>query len=111
MAKFKDFGGKSEQDLEPVSFKIWDEEFHCVKVMQGKVMLDMVAKSGSDDPSESAGLISKFFSQVLLDESLERFNALLEDKDKIVTVDTLAEIVSWLTEQYTNRPSEGSQVS
>jgi hypothetical protein len=111
MAKFKDFGGKTEQELEPVSFQLWGEEFHCVKSIQGKVMLDMVSKSSSEDPSESAGLVTSFFDQVLLDESLERFNKLLESKDKIVTVDTLAEIVSWLTEQYTNRPSEGSQVS
>jgi hypothetical protein len=111
MAKFKDFGTRSAGDIEPVSFKIYDEEFHCIPQIQGRVLLNMVANSGSDDPAEAANTINNFFSAVLKKESLDRFNALLEDEDKIVTVDTLGEIVGWLTEQYSNRPTEGSSAS
>jgi hypothetical protein len=111
MAKFKDFGGNTAENAEPISFKIFDEEFHCIPQIQGKVLLNMVAGSNSDDPAASAGVITEFFDSVLKEESLKRFNLLVEDKDRIVSVETLSEIVGWLAEQYTNRPTEGSSAS
>ena len=104
MTRFKDFGGSSNADIEPVTFKIHGEEFHCVKQLQGRVLLDIVAESSSDDPVKTAAVMNKFFDTVLLDESAVRFNALLTDKEKIVSVETLAEIVSWLVEEYSDRP-------
>ena len=56
-------------------------------------------------------MISGFFGHVLTDESAERFNLLLEDKERIVLVETLSEIVSWLMTEYTNRPEEQPEVS
>jgi hypothetical protein len=106
MSKFRDFGSTNLDELEPVSFKIHDEEFHCIKAMQGKVLLDMIAKSSSDDAAEQASIVTDFFAQVLEDESLERFNALVTDKHRIVTTETLAEITSWLIEQYADRPNQ-----
>jgi hypothetical protein len=115
MSRFKDFGSKVVENLEPISFKIWDEEFSCVPQLQGKVLLDMVSSvntdSDSSDASSQAKAINDFFSSVLTDESEKRFNALLTDKERIVSVDTLGEIVGWLVEQYTNRPTERSQDS
>jgi coenzyme F420-reducing hydrogenase beta subunit len=106
MSKFRDFGSTNLDELEPISFKIHDEEFHCIRAMQGKVLLDMIAKSSSEDPAEQAGIVTSFFAQVLDDESLERFNALVTDKHRIVTTETLAEITSWLIEQYSDRPNQ-----
>jgi hypothetical protein len=114
MSRFKDFGSKVDENLEPISFKIWDEEFHCVKQLQGKVLLDMVASVSDGDNADSASqarAITDFFATVLLAESETKFNTLLLDKEKIVSVDTLGEIVGWLVEQYTNRPTERPQDS
>jgi hypothetical protein len=75
-------------------------------------MLDLVAQSNnSDDPAAAALIVNKFFKQVLTDESYTRFDALLTDKQKIVTVETLAEITGWLVEEYTDRPTKGPEVS
>jgi hypothetical protein len=74
-------------------------------------MLDFVKLSSSEDPSESAGAILKFFEKVLVAESFERFNALAEDPERIVTVQTLADIVGWIMEEYSNRPLEGFERS
>ncbi len=52
MTKFRDFGSPKIENAEPISFKIFEEEYICVPVMPGKVMLDMVAKSGSADAAE-----------------------------------------------------------
>lgn len=107
MTKFKDFGaGKSVEDREPISFKLHEEEFFCVKHIQGKVLLDLIAKSGSDDASVSAEIMSSFFDYVLVDESAKRFDKLIHDKEKIVHVETLSEIVAWLIEQYGDRPNQ-----
>lgn len=105
MARFKDFGaGKEQKEREPVSFKLHDEEFNCVTNIQGKVLLDIIAKSTSEDPSESARVMTEFFENILTDESFKRFDKLVHAKDKFVHVETLSEIVGWLMEQYSDRP-------
>lgn len=107
MAKFKDFGSGADNIVsDPISFKLYEEEFHCVPALQGKTLLSFVADSNSEDPVTQAQTIEKFFDYVLTDESLERFNALQETKDKIVSVETLGEIIGWVVGQYTDRPEE-----
>lgn len=112
MTKFRDFGsGKSAGEKEPVTFKIHGEEFSCREELQGKTLLDLVARSSSEDASEAAKTISNFFENVLLEESYKRFNDLLTHPDKIVSVETLAEISGWLVEVYAGRPEEEPKVS
>jgi len=112
MAKFKDFGsGTSTGEKEPVTFMIYGETFNCRPELQGKVLLDLVARSSGDDPADAAKTISDFFKNVLVEESYSRFDSLLTDPDKIVSVETLGQISSWLVEVYTARPTEGLEVS
>jgi len=110
-SRFRDFGSGAPVDAAPLSFKLHGEEFHCVQQIQGKVLLDLVADSAGDDAAKNAMIIDSFFSSVLLDESFARFNTLLKDKEKIVSVETLAQITGWLIEEYTNRPTERPEVS
>jgi hypothetical protein len=111
MAKFRDFGNVSlNEKLEPISFAINGEEFHCIPAIPGKILLEMVAKSSSEDAADQAAMVNDFFSQVLLDESLERFNALVVDKERVVTAETLGEITGWLVEQYGDRPNPQPEV-
>ena len=112
MTKYRDFGsGKSTGEVEPVTFKIHDEEFSCRTELQGKALLDLVAQSSSEDPSQAAKTIGNFFKNVLLEESYKRFDSLLTSSDKIVSVETLAEISGWLVEVYAGRPEEEPKVS
>lgn len=110
MAKFKDFGAPKVEGAEPISFKLFDEEFYCIPTMPGKVLLDIVAKSASKDPVEQASVITEFFSSVLTAESLVRFDKLIVDKERVVTTETLGEITGWLVEQYGERPEEQPEV-
>ena len=110
-SRFKDFGSGGEIATEPLVFKVHDEEFTAIPTIQGKVLMDLVSKSQSEDSIEAMGVVSTFFDKVLVDESLERFNALLEDKDRIVTMETLGEIVSWLIEEYSGRPNQQPEES
>jgi hypothetical protein len=107
MTRFKDFGsGSVDPNALPISFKLHGEEFHCVKQLQGKVMLELISGSGSEDPTRNADAVNLFFSKVLLKDSYEKFSKMQEDQEKIVSVETLAEITSWLVEEYSNRPTD-----
>lgn len=106
MAKFKDFGTPNTDNLEPISFKLYGEEFHCRPQIPGKVMIDIAAKTADEEnAAANASMINDFFSAVLMGDSADRFNALAEDPDRVVTIDQIMEIVSWLMEQYADRPT------
>jgi hypothetical protein len=67
----------------------------------------MVKKAGDEtDPTAAASVIESFFDLTLLPESLERFNNLLNDPEKIVSVETLSEITGWLVGEYSERPTK-----
>lgn len=115
--RFKDFGGTAAEQT-PLSFKIHGEEFHCRPAIQGKTLLNIVAGADESDGAAVARTINDFFEKTLLPESLDKFNVLINDPEKIVTVDTLGEITAWLVEQYSLRPmqqpepsSSGQQIS
>ena len=110
-ARFKDFGAGGGANQEPLSFKLHGEEFKCRPSIQGKVLLDMVANAATIDGAGAALIIPTFFAKVLEEESYARFTSLLEDPNKIVSVEALGEITSWLLEQYASRPTQGSEDS
>lgn len=108
MPRYKSFGSPvspSEAD-KPLTFELYNEEFFAVGQIQGKVLMSLVKNANIENAAESADTLIGFFDEVLLPESLERFNVLTSSKDKIVPVETLAEIVGWLVEEYSGRPEE-----
>ena len=109
MSRFKDFGAPLEDNAkESLSFKLYGEEFNCRPAIQGKVLLKFAASSSSEDAADSTNAILGFFGVALLPESHERFEKLIEDPDKIVSVETLGEIIGWILETYSNRPTQVS---
>lgn len=108
--RYRDFGS-SATTTEPLTFKLYEQEFQCRPALQGKVLLEMAVAGSVDDNSAAAAIVDTFFAKALLPESLERFNTLLSDPEKIVTVETLGEIAGWLTEQYSGRPQLGPEPS
>ncbi len=112
MTRFKDFGTVDLSAIEHPTFALYGETFTCKKAMQGRVLLSMVAKSGdANNAAAGAQAITEFFDYVLVEESSARFNALLNHPEKIVEVEKLSEIVAWLIEEYTNRPTLRPEVS
>lgn len=109
--RFKDFGAGSETNKEPLSFKLYDEEFECYPAMPGKVLLDFISRSNNDDNTAMATIINDFFQKILKAESFERFNALLDDPERVVTVESLGEITAWLLEEYASRPTQQPEES
>jgi hypothetical protein len=97
MARFKDFGAGLAPSTDPISFTLHGENF--------------VAQSGGDDAAASAAIVSRFFKEVLLEESFERFEILVADPDRIVSVETLGEITGWLVGEYSERPTQQPESS
>lgn len=116
--RHKSFTPKNRKKSPPLTFELYDETFKAYPDLQGAVILDFAASmsesntqiDGDDEDAGGAGgaaaanLIVTFFEKALLPESLERFNKLIRDPDKIVEAELLAEIVGWLMENYTSRP-------
>ena len=109
--RFKDFGSGNKVNEEPLKFQLHGEEFECRPSLQGKILLDLVANSDENDGAAIARTMDKFFKMTLLEESYGRFNTLLEDPDRIVSVETLGEITAWLVEEYSGRPTPGPEDS
>jgi len=103
--RFKDFGSGGEASAEPLQFALHGETFSCRPAIQGKFLLSLVAGTDEDDPGAAAETVTRFFKYVIVSEDYERFEALLDDPDRIVSVETLGEITGWLVEQYATRPT------
>lgn len=110
MARFKDFGADQDKPKEAMSFKLHEEEFFCRPSIPGKAILNLVSKSSSqENAGEAAEAIVDFFKVVLFPESYERFDALTVDPDRVVTMEKLGDIVGWLAEEYSDRPTSRSE--
>lgn len=109
MARFKDFGSPKSEKESP-TFKLHGEEFVAVPEIQGVTLMSFVEAASSENTAEAASLTVKFFEEVLEEESLERFRKLTKSKTKNVSVETLADIVTWLIEEYSQRPEEQREV-
>lgn len=107
MTRFKDFGSGSDlSEKEPIVFKLHGEEFTCKPAIQGKALINLAKTTAGDDAGAAADTIDRFFDYVLVEADKPRFQALLLDPDRIVTVETISDIIAWLIEEYTQRPNQ-----
>lgn len=105
--KFKDFGKTLTLDeYPPITFALNGEEFTCRSAMPGTMLLDFVRRADSDQGGMAADAVIDFLSKSLEEGDAERFQTMINDPDVIVQVETLGEIVGWLVEQYTARPTK-----
>jgi hypothetical protein len=113
--RHKSFKVKNIEESEPLTFDLGGEEFSCYPEVQGKTILDImrVASEGDEDTRGVMMAVSvlTFFEKVMPPEEYERFGKLMEDPKRIVPMETLSEIMSWLMEEYTDRPTEPSSGS
>jgi len=113
--RHKSFEVRNVEEAEPLSFDLGGEEFLCYPEVQGKTILDIM-KVAAEGDEDSRGLLMAvsvldFFVKVMPPEEYERFEKLMEDEKRIVPMDVLSEIMSWLIEEYTGRPTTPSSGS
>ena len=62
--RFRDFGS-GNAITEPLTFKLYEQEFQCRPALQGKVLLQMAVAGTEDDGAASAKLVETFFAKAL----------------------------------------------
>lgn len=95
----------------PVTFELDGEEFTAVPQVPGARLLDFIADADSGDGGRAAQALVDFLTGVIVEEDRERFVSLIHDPDKVVEIDTLAEICEWMVGEYAKRPTELSSPS
>lgn len=110
-ARHKSFASSNEDITEeekaPVTFDIADETFTAKPDIQGIVLMDFLEESTSGGVSSIVAFKS-FLKEALEEEEYKRFNTYLRTAPKQIPVETITEIVQFLIEEYTSRPTKAS---
>lgn len=104
---------RSEKDLpEPLTFDLLGGKynFECKPVLQGAVILDFVAASEDGGAGGAAHMTDLIVEALKDDDEVARFNEVIRSKkvEDTVSIEELGEIVAWLVEEYTSRPTQAS---
>lgn len=110
---------ESPQAKDPVTFEVggyressgevWKETFTALPVAPSGVLDDLATSSILDEKGNriyNAPSLLAFFEGVLIEPDVIRFRSLTHDKDRIVSIDQLGEIMLWLGEELTGHPTE-----
>lgn len=98
---------KEKAPVEPIEFELEGETFEAYGQVPGAVLLDFIAASSNEDSSGTAGAILGYLKSSMNKENFSRFDRLTRDPEKIIELQTLADIVAYLIEERTaNRPTE-----
>lgn len=123
--KFIDEPTQEGDEPEPIAFTLggvgsidgqkWEESFSAVPVAPGGVLDDLTSSVSLDERTGNTVVhhmrVLQFFRGVLIDDDVERFEALVRDKNRVVPLEKLADILAWLTEELTGRPTQPSSTS
>lgn len=88
--------------------EVWEEAFTCVPVAPAGVLDDLAASVTTDGKGNqifNAPSLLNFMRGVLVDADVPRMEALAHDKRRLLELQTLGELVMWLSEQLLGRPS------
>lgn len=101
--RHRSFGTAGKKSV-PITFDVAGEEFTARGSLPGITVVEFAEKSKEGGLST----INDIFEMALLPESHERFDTLIHDPEKEIDLETLTEIMGWLVEQYTSRPTKAS---
>ncbi len=110
---FKDFTKKRSE----IAFGLDGETFECVKALAPDDLQKFALAMQGNGSEEKIAIdvmlerVKNAFGFVLQDEAKPRFLAKFSDRENPVDIEQLTDIVGWLTEQYTARPTEPSSDS
>lgn len=112
MPEIKDFTKPRKR----IQFKIDDDVFEAASAIPAEVLMDFAAQFAGMDPENAPvdkqlEAFRSVLSLVLLEESLDRFNARLRDRSNPIDIEQIEEIITWLFAEYGLRPTELSSGS
>jgi hypothetical protein len=104
MARTKKFsGGTKITDFDEVFFELNEQRFDCHRAIQGAVLLEFARYA--DEEGGGAKALYDFLKGSMSESEYERLQAVLRDPEVIIDIEVIGEIVSWLVEVYSSRPT------
>ncbi len=110
MARRRDFdAAASARDLEPIFFTVRGDDYEAIPECPGGLLLDLAAANDSGKTEASTAV--KLLDAVLTGDSAERFKTALRRPDNPISLGDLTDIIQWLVEEYTGRPTQQPSAS
>lgn len=106
--KIKSFTpAKRDETLKPITFELLGEEFEAYPKVAGIAVLEFIASSEDNNSSTAKGILD-YLKNAMSDEQYTRFYKLVSAPEHEVEISTLSEIVGYLIEEQTARPTSAS---
>lgn len=103
--RFKDFdeidAAEAEAQQEPPEFKLGGVRFKCVAAPKATSVAKL-SKAGEGDVTA----LLDYLRSLVVAEQREEFDAVLDSDEVIIKIERLADLVTWLAEEYTGRPTK-----
>lgn len=109
-AAVKTFSFYRETIPEPIPFVLNGRDFRIQPVISGMQLLQFVAAT-TQGGAESAVAVLDFLKAVVLPEDWDAFIEVTSDPRSGLGPEELGELAGWMSEQYTERPTEQSPMS
>jgi hypothetical protein len=103
-----DTDGTPETEVAPLGFDIAGESFEVLAEAPGIILLEFIEATTSDEKGASAAALTRFLRSVMADGEWVRLSAVLHDPKNRIDIKTISEIVGYIIEEYSSRPSEAS---
>lgn len=116
----KDFDAARKERLrqrDPMQFVLQGDVYTCLAIVPVGVAFDLADAPERDEMTEAqAGAefsrsLASFIDNILIEADRPRFQSALRRRDDPIDPDTLLEIVDWLGQEYSARPTEPSAES
>jgi hypothetical protein len=112
MSEIKDFTRRRKAP----QFRIDEDLFTAVAAIPAEEMISFAEQITTADPTqmsprEQVSLLRKTLENMLVPESLLRFQQRMADKTNPIDMEQLNDVVEWLFEEYGLRPTTGSSSS
>lgn len=91
----------------PITFELEGEEFQAYGSIPGAILLDFISSSDENSSATARG-ITDYLAVAMPTAEFARFDAFIRDPENNIELEVLSEIVSYLIEEQTSRPTKAS---
>jgi hypothetical protein len=95
-----------ELGTEPISFKIDEDEFTAYPPTPAQFALFMASQGSNTEPTDQIAGVIDFFNGLLPDDQRMLFRRRLLDRDDPLGLEMIMDVVAWLSEEWSARPTE-----
>ena len=100
--------GTEPTEVAPLGFTLAGEDFEVFPEAPGIVLLEFIENQTSGTSGGTAKALLGLLRSVMVPEEWDRLNKVLHDPKNRIDIKTISEVVGYITEQYTSRPTSAS---